>query len=91
MKGLYAELCGVNSCINLYCDSQSAIYLTKDQMFHERTKHIDVRYHFIRGIVANGDVKICKISTHDNPADMLTKPVPVAKFELCSNLVGVKV
>ena len=51
-------------------------------MFHERTKHIDVRYHFIRGAVAKGDVKVCKISTHDNPTDMLTKHVPVAKFEL---------
>ena len=60
-------------------------------MFHERTKHIDVRYHFIRGIVADGDVKVCKISTHDNPADMMTKSIPVAKFELCSNLVGDKV
>ena len=46
-----------------------------------------MRYHFIRGVVAKGDVKVCKISTHDNPADM----VPAAKFELCSNLIGVKV
>ena len=58
-------------------------------MLHERTKHIDMRYHFIRGVVAKGDVKVCKISTHDNPADMMTKPVLVAKFELCSNSVGV--
>jgi ATP-binding cassette subfamily B (MDR/TAP) protein 1 len=40
LKGLYVELCGVDSCINLFSDSQSAIYLTKDQMFHARTKHI---------------------------------------------------
>ena len=33
-------------------------------------------------------LKVCKISTHDNPADMMTKPVHVAKFELCSSLVG---
>ena len=59
-------------------------------MFHERTKHIDVRYHFIRGIVADGDVKVCKISTHDNPANLMTKPVPVVMFELCSSLVSVK-
>jgi len=36
-------------------------------MIHERTKHIDVRYHFIRGVIARGDVKVCKISTHNNP------------------------
>ncbi|WVZ64637.1 hypothetical protein U9M48_014131 [Paspalum notatum var. saurae] len=45
----------------------SAICLTKDQMFHERTKHIDVRYHYIRGVIAQGDIKVRKISTHDNP------------------------
>ena len=60
-------------------------------MFYERTKHIDVRYHFIRAIVAEGDVKVYKISTHDHPADMMTKYVPVAKFELCWSLVGVNV
>nr|AAM08562.1 Putative retroelement [Oryza sativa Japonica Group]AAM10749.1 Putative retroelement [Oryza sativa Japonica Group] len=57
LRGLYTELCGVTSCINIFCDSQSAICLTKDQMFHERTKYIDVRYHFIRGVIAEGDVK----------------------------------
>ncbi|KAK1603597.1 hypothetical protein QYE76_016371 [Lolium multiflorum] len=91
LKGLYAELCGDNSCIKLFSDSQSAIYLTKDQMFHERTKHIDIKYHAIRDVVAKGKVKVCKISTHDNPADMMTKPVPVSKFELCSSLVGITV
>ena len=60
-------------------------------MFHERTKHIDVRYHFIRGVIAKGGIKVRKISTHDNPADMMTKHVPTSKFELCSNLVGIKV
>ncbi|WVZ61695.1 hypothetical protein U9M48_011528 [Paspalum notatum var. saurae] len=91
LRGLYSELCGVScSCVTIYCDSQSAIYLTKDQMFHERTKHIDVRYHFIRGVIAEGGIKVRKISTHDNPADMMTKHVPTSKFELCSSLVGIK-
>jgi hypothetical protein len=60
-------------------------------MFHERTKNIDVRYHFIRGVIAEGDVKVCKINTRDNPADMLTKLVLGAKFELCSGLVGITI
>ena len=52
LKGLFAELYGDDTCINLFCDSQNAIYLTKDQMFHERTKHIDVKYHYVRDVVA---------------------------------------
>ena len=57
-------------------------------MFHERTKHIDVKYHYVRDVILQGKLKVWKISTHDNPADMMTKPVHVAKFEFCSNLVG---
>ena len=49
-------------------------------MFLERTKHIDVKYHYVRDVISQGKLKVCKISTHDNPADMMTKPVP--------NLVG---
>jgi hypothetical protein len=42
-------------------------------------------------VVARGKLQVSKISTHNNPADMMTKPVPVAKFELCSSLVGITV
>lgn len=91
LRNLYGELCGNTSSTKIFCDSQSAIYLTNDQMFHERTKHIDVRYHFIRGVITQGDIQVKKISTHDNPADMMTKPVPSTKFELCSSLVGMTI
>jgi hypothetical protein len=86
-KGIYVEFCRDTSCITLFYDSQSAICLTKDQMFHERTKHIDIKYHYICEIVAEGKLRVCKISTHFNPADTMTKHVPMAKFELWSNLV----
>jgi hypothetical protein len=89
LKGIYSELCGIKSCITIHCDRQSAIYLTKDQMLTERTKHIDICYHFVRDVIEQDFMKVCKISTHDNPADMMTKPISVAKFELCSSLVGV--
>jgi hypothetical protein len=55
----------------------------------QSTKHIDIKYHYVPDVIAQGKLKVCKISTHDNPADMMTKPVPVAKFELCLSLVGI--
>jgi hypothetical protein len=58
LRGLYNELCGDSSCTTIFCDSQSAICLTKDQMFYERTKHIDIRYHFIRGVIAQGNITV---------------------------------
>jgi hypothetical protein len=56
-------------------------------MLHERIKHIDIKYQYVRGVVARDKLQVCKISTHDNPADMMTKHILVAKFELCSSLV----
>jgi hypothetical protein len=56
-----------DSCINLFLDSLSAIYLTKDQMFHERTKHNEIKYHYVRGEVEKGKLKVCKIHTLDIP------------------------
>ena len=57
-------------------------------MFYERTKHIDVRYHFVREIITRGDIVVNKVGTQNNPADMMTKSLPIAKFVHCSNLVG---
>ena len=74
--------------ITLFCDTHSAIFLTKDHMFHERTKQIDVRYHFVREIITRGDIVVSKVGTQDNPTDMMTKSLPIAKFVHCSNLVG---
>ena len=89
LKGLFSELSEDLQITTVFCDSQSAMFLTKDQMFHEKTKHNDVQYHFVREIIARGDIVVSKVSTHHNPADMMTKSLFVAKFEHCLNLVGV--
>ena len=88
LKGLFGELSDQLKISTLFCDSQSAIFLTKDQMFHKRMKHIDVRYHFVHEIITRGDIVVSKVGTQDNPADIMTKSFLIAKFVHCSNLVG---
>jgi len=90
LKGLFGELCLYQEITIVHCDSQSAIHLTKDQMYHERTKYIDVKYHFIRDVIAEGKVAVQKINTKENPADMFTKHLPVYKFKQCMDLIGVR-
>ena len=86
LKRFLKEL-GLNQMeYNVYCDSQSAIDLSKNSMYHARTKHIDVRYHWIREKVENESFHVKKIHTSENPADMLTKMIPKDKFELCKEL-----
>ncbi|KAD4180206.1 hypothetical protein E3N88_28797 [Mikania micrantha] len=57
----------------LYCDNQSAIHLRKNPVFHGKTKHMQLRYHFIRGLISDGTLMLEKIRGTENPADMLTK------------------
>ncbi|KAL6324554.1 hypothetical protein AAG906_013366 [Vitis piasezkii] len=59
----------------IYCDSQSALCLAKNHIYHERTKHIDVRLNFIRDVIEEKLFSIEKVATEVNPADMLTKPI----------------
>lgn len=75
-------------CVVVHCDNQSTIYLTKHQLFNEWSKHIDVKLHFVIDVVARGVVKVKKIHTDDNPADMLTKSLPSIKFRYCLDLVN---
>ena len=88
--GLIADLGVKQRKIDVHCDSQSAIYLAKYQVHHARTKHIDVRYHFVREIIAEGEILVKKIASADNPADMLTKVVGASKFSHCLDLVHVR-
>ena len=71
LKRLVEEL-GLNQGgIQLHCDSQSAIYLAKNQAYHARTKHIAVRFHKIRELIVTKEMFLEKVHTSENVADML--------------------
>jgi hypothetical protein len=71
--------------VELRVDSQSVSTLAKNPVFHERSKHIRVRYHFIRDCLAEGSIHARYINIKDQLADLLTKPLGWIKFlELCS-------
>ena len=89
LKGLVKVL-GLNQGgVQLHCDSQSAIYLAKHQVYHARTKHIDVRFHKIRELTVTREIILEKIDTSENAADMLMQLVPTNKFKHCLDLISV--
>ncbi|KAF7353238.1 Transcription factor [Mycena sanguinolenta] len=76
--------------ITLHGDNQSAIALTYSDIgqFHARTKHIDIRYHFIRYVIANGTIRLVYCPTNDMVADTLTKALPSAKAKHFATALG---
>ena len=75
----------------LYSDNQSAIALTKDGSYHARTKHIDIRYHYIRFCVENGSIQLLYSPTDEMVADTLTKALPNAKAKHFAAELGLRV
>ena len=73
----------------LHCDSQSAIALAKNPVFHARTKHIDVRHHFVRECLAEKRIDLEKIHTTANTADALTKSLSSERFQCCRQSMGI--
>ena len=91
LQSFMRELGKEQSNCTIYSDSQSAIHLAKNSAFHARTKHIDIRYHFIRSLLDEGLISLDKIHTSQNPADMFTKVVTIEKLKLCAASVGLLV
>ena len=77
------------SKIPLLCDNTSAINLTKNPIQYSRTKHIEICHHFIRDHVNNGDCEIQFISTENQLADLVTKPLNKERFNFLPNELGI--
>ncbi|GJW34208.1 retrovirus-related pol polyprotein from transposon TNT 1-94 [Tanacetum coccineum] len=76
--------------IPLYCDNKSAIALSCNNVQHSRSKHIDIRHHFIREQVENGVVELYFVETNYQLADILTKALPRERFEFLLPRLGMK-
>ena len=75
----------------LYSDIQSSIHLAKNSSFHSRTKHIQLKYHFIWSVLEDGQLKLEKIHTSQNPVDILTKVLTREKLRFFSISISLQV
>src|SRR6266702_4985986 len=75
---------------SLYCDNQATLKLATDNNYHARTKHIDLRFHFIRQTIASGALKLLYCPTEDMVADILTKALPKWKVVALVTALGMR-
>ena len=75
--------------IPIRCDNTSAINLTKNPIQHSRTKHIDIRHHFLRDHVEKGDCVFEFIESSKQLADIFTKPLPKESFFYIRSELGI--
>jgi histone deacetylase 1/2 len=81
IRSLLAELrISTSSMTTLWCDNLGATFLSANPVFHARTKHVEVDYHFVRDRVAKREIQVRFISSKDQLADVLTKPLPPVSF-----------
>ncbi|KAE8656273.1 hypothetical protein F3Y22_tig00117005pilonHSYRG00292 [Hibiscus syriacus] len=73
----------------IYCDNSSAIKLSKNPVLHDRSKHIDVKYHFLRDLMNDGVINLVYCRSEDQIADILTKPLKFPAFQKLNELLGV--
>ena len=76
------------SKILIYCDNKSAIAMIGNPVQHSLTKHISIRYHFIREQVLEGTIELYFVPTDQQLADIFTKPLPEATFNRLVNELG---
>ncbi|GKD94215.1 retrotransposon protein, putative, ty1-copia subclass, partial [Tanacetum coccineum] len=91
LRGLLEELGVELNTVAVNYDNQGEIHLSRNHVFHERTKHINVLHHFIKEVLEAKTVKVLKVGTEHNAADALTKVVPGLKLQHCLELLNVGV
>jgi hypothetical protein len=79
----------VDRQVVIYCDNLSSIQLARNPVFHARTKHIEVHYHFIKEKVLAGEIDLIYVSTEDQVADIFTKVLGAEKHRRFRSMLGV--
>jgi hypothetical protein len=89
---LFEQVPGLSTlaCKTLLTDSQSAIDLAKNPVFHQRTKHIQIHYHYVRECALNGDVNLKHCPTNQMLADPLTKAIADAPWQAFVDNIGLR-
>ncbi|KAF2345349.1 Integrase catalytic core [Trinorchestia longiramus] len=75
LKQLLCDMDGYDEPVEIFVDNRGAIDLAKNPVHHQRSKHIDIRYHFIRAIIQDNKAVLSFVPSEENMADMFTKPV----------------
>jgi hypothetical protein len=89
MKQMLKEYDVEQDVITLYCDNLSAINISKNPVQHSKTKHIDIRHHFIRDLVENKVVTLEHVGTKEQVADIFTKALDAVQFENLRGKLGI--
>ena len=77
------QLLEKSQAVPMHSDNQACITISQDPGGHRRTKHIDIRYHYIRELIAYRKATVTYLATQDMIADILTKPLPAQSFKHC--------
>ena len=89
MKQMLIDYGVIQDSMTIFCDNTSAINISKNLVQHSRTKHIDIRHHFIRDLVENKIVTLKHVSTENQLADLFTKPLDRVRFEFLRKSVRI--
>jgi hypothetical protein len=81
LKGLFGDFGRMQDKVNLLCDSQSSIHLAKNRTYHNKTKHIPIKYQFVRHVIDEGGLSLEKVYTKER--DMFKKLVLLEKLRWC--------
>ena len=73
----------------IYCDNQSCVKLLENPVFHDKSKHIEIKYHYIKDMVPRGAVNLLYVAIDEQIVNVLTNPLAKVKFEYFKEKLGV--